>query len=254
MSDAVVLVLSREDAIELRRLFSKTCAEGYDTIETALNEVLDYTYASEKNATEWLRQKYGQLVLLRHGESPLDAARGLIGKDYFADVRGIVDDVLQAIKDGEIADHEQLHDYVWESLDGCSRVIYTAQAQAALLVSQNDGVGVDDGLIGPDDFRDGIPWSKLCFAAMQADVYEELGRRNIDMNEPVSDPDDVAEWWFGEHEPDSAQIAEIIATKGECARADLDARLDVPRALEPYLTALVRRAEADVSYTGNGDA
>lgn len=95
--------------------------------------------------------------------------------EYWSDVRGIVDDAKRAILDGELADREQLSDWLHETIDGCGRVIYTAQAMEGLVYSDNDGAYLENfGAEGA--VKDGaINWSALMFAALEADVQEMIG-------------------------------------------------------------------------------
>jgi hypothetical protein len=102
-------------------------------------------------------------------------AEGVLRAEYWDDVRGMAEDARQAVKDGDVNDTEELENWLNESIDGCGRVIYTAQAMDGLRWSNHDEACFDEGLCCEDDFRDGIPWSKLMFCALLADVRDTLG-------------------------------------------------------------------------------
>src|SRR6185295_17213 len=67
----------------------------------------------------------------------VDEALRVLNHDYWDDVRGIVDDLGQAIRDGEITDEESFREYLDEITDGHQRVIYTHQARLGLCFTNN---------------------------------------------------------------------------------------------------------------------
>lgn len=105
----------------------------------------------------------------------VEQAERVLRSKYWDDVRSMADDARQAVKDGEVDDAEGLENWLNESIDGCGRVIYTAQAMDGLRWSDNDSAYFDEGLYQEETFRDGIPWSTLMFCALLADVRENLG-------------------------------------------------------------------------------
>lgn len=116
-------------------------------------------------------------------------AEGILRAEYWDDVRGMAEDARQAVKDGDVNDTEELENWLNESIDGYGRVIYTARAMDGLRWSDNDEAYFDEGLYCEEDFRDGIPWSKLMFCALMADVRDTLG----DLDELFTAEDDDAE-------------------------------------------------------------
>jgi len=102
--------------------------------------------------------------------------------EYYADIKNLAKSIFDEYTAGDIADRDSLLEHIHETVDGCARVIYTASAQEALLVSRNDSAGIDS--LGADgfDWKDGIPWSALAFFAVEADVFEELDRMGLDVN------------------------------------------------------------------------
>lgn len=111
-------------------------------------------------------------------------------QSYWSDVRSAADDleswVKEQLKDdiSNEALREALIDHTHEYVDGHSRVIYTGLAKECVCISPNDGHAVSEGLVGPNDFRDGIPWSALAYCAFEQDIFEELDSRGHDVNRP----------------------------------------------------------------------
>jgi hypothetical protein len=106
----------------------------------------------------------------------LEKALSELHVSYRAHVKDLAKCILDSVKDGEIKDREDLDTRVRETVDGDVWVIYTRNAQVVLLCSEHDGEGVDEGLIDPSEFRDGVPWSKLAYCAMEVDLREAMSR------------------------------------------------------------------------------
>jgi hypothetical protein len=126
--------------------------------------------------------------------SPLvsfDDAMRAARQAYWAEVRSLAEDVINEARDnatsGDWTDEDDLRTYIHESIDGHAWVIYTARAQMVCLASDNDGAGMEEGLVDPASFKDGIPWSQLAYCAMERDLYEHLDALNFD-------PNDVESW------------------------------------------------------------
>lgn len=69
-------------------------------------------------------------------EITYDDAWRIIEKDYWDDVRGIVEDIESRIKSGDITE-DNLNDALHEECDGHQRVIYTHQARVGLCCTDN---------------------------------------------------------------------------------------------------------------------
>lgn len=136
---------------------------------------LDHLERIQKAATKAAGRKAAHVTLYSSTDAIEQEADRIKRAAYWADVRGIVDDAKRAICDLEITSREGLHDWLHETIDGCSRVIYTAQAMEGLHYSDNDGAYFDDfGAEGA--VEDGaIQWSRLMYAAMERDVIETIG-------------------------------------------------------------------------------
>ena len=81
---------------------------------------------------------------------------------------------------------EWFNERICELCDGHQWVIYTHYAKRIVCESSNaDAYGLNygtEGMIGEGD----IAWSKLAYAALETDIYEELDRRNFDVNDPTA--------------------------------------------------------------------
>jgi hypothetical protein len=133
-----------------------------------------------------------------------ELALRILRADYYQDVRNVAQDARDAIDSGEIASYDQLQEYVDQSVDGSGRVIYTAQAQECILLSDHadayfDECGDGDGLISEGS----INWSQLAFSAFRHDVHSQLAIDSDYFDDSEDDDcDDV------EPESDSDQIEE----------------------------------------------
>lgn len=121
-------------------------------------------------------------------EKHVREALDVIEADYRGDVDGICKDVIDEIKAKNIEDRGALIEYIEESIDGCSRVIYTQEAQAGLLASHNDSAAIDEGMVDPSRWKSGVDWSQLMYWALRQDVIEHLDRLGVDVD---------SEWPFG---------------------------------------------------------
>jgi hypothetical protein len=108
-----------------------------------------------------------------HMEEAVSLATELLRADYYADVSGMAHDALSAIKLGNVTNSDDLTQWIDESIDGCSRVIYTWQAKCGLLASDNEDAYDDE--MGE---ASGTPEMRM-YWAMRADVREELERLGI---------------------------------------------------------------------------
>lgn len=107
-------------------------------------------------------------------EEDVNAAVSIIQRDYYQDVKGIAEDILRAIKDGEITDVEQLEERLQQDVDGSARVIYTFQSKLGLLVTSNDEAYEEEFGEKPQDIA-----AQMAYA-MLVDVREELGEIEFD--------------------------------------------------------------------------
>lgn len=100
--------------------------------------------------------------------------------DYWRDVRGVVEDVRQAVASGELEDEDAADQYIWEAVDGHSRVIYTHEAKRGLAASDNEDAHEEETGEQTADV------SVRMFWAMRRDVMDELG----DLAELFEDTDE----------------------------------------------------------------
>jgi hypothetical protein len=118
-------------------------------------------------------------------EREVQDAVSVITRDYYGDVASVGDDLIQRIKDGEIASPDDFHDALHDAIDGTQRVIYTWQARLGVLVSENHDAYFEEGL-GPLDCSESVPWEQLMFAAMERDVVEYMDREGVDPSDDAS--------------------------------------------------------------------
>ena len=102
-------------------------------------------------------------------EEDVNAAVAIIQRDYYQDVQGIADDILAAVKSGEITDQEGLEERLQQDVDGSARVIYTFQSKLGLLVCKNDEAYEEEFGEKPADVAVQMAY------AMIVDVREALG-------------------------------------------------------------------------------
>lgn len=143
-------------------------------------------------------------------------AEGIAAREYRDTVKGFVSDLYRAVADGEVTDEDGAREYLEQSIDGCSDVIYTARAMEVCRQSRNDGAYFDD--FGTDGAvtDGGIEWSKLAYCALLADVLEEINLTELFRCDTCAgDVDD-------ESRVQSAAKAEVQPTCADCAGDDED--------------------------------
>lgn len=100
----------------------------------------------------------------------------------------LADAAIAACNEGSAADdsdetrRERMTEWLDETLDGHEHVIYTGQAQLVILASNNDDA-YEDVLDG----REPVSESQRAYFALQADVWEMLGRREDEWLSPDED-------------------------------------------------------------------
>jgi len=107
-------------------------------------------------------------VLAEPTETPsYDEAWRVVERDYWDDVRGVVEECKRAVKDGEVTSDDELSDYLRQSVDGTQRVIYTHQARVGMACTDNPDAWQECGDSLPDV-------SVQMYWAMMADVQDRL--------------------------------------------------------------------------------
>jgi RNase adaptor protein for sRNA GlmZ degradation len=107
-----------------------------------------------------------------------EKSKGELQRDYFAAVNGIVEDVREAIPAGDLPEDEwsdRVQEAIDEAVDSSEWVIYTWRNMEVLRISQHDDAYLELG-IDALDFKHGIPWNQLAYAAMLEDVTEAYHR------------------------------------------------------------------------------
>ncbi len=117
-------------------------------------------------------RKPGSIAALKSEEitdEDLDDAVRVIRAHYYQEVRRYADDLLEAVKDGEITDDEQLTERLDQEVDGSARVIYTFKSKLGLLASDNDEAYEDEMGEPTNDVA-----IQMAFA-MRQDIREAMG-------------------------------------------------------------------------------
>jgi hypothetical protein len=101
--------------------------------------------------------------------------------EYREAVKDVVDSVIQAVRDGEVTDRDEVSDRVFEECE--SACTYTSDCMLIVAQSNNDDAyfenAEDSSALTANNF-----WETLAFAALREDVNEELQRSDeIDVNE-----------------------------------------------------------------------
>ncbi len=102
-------------------------------------------------------------------DADVNAAVTIITRDYLQDVQGIADEILEAVKSGEITDQDALEERLQQEVDGSQRVIYTFQSKLGLLATRYDDAYEDEFGEKPKDVA-----VQMAYAMMQ-DVRDALG-------------------------------------------------------------------------------
>lgn len=120
---------------------------------------------------------YARMQRNDNGEAKRKFAHALLYDLYYRGwVKDEADNVVRAIRDGEVLDEEGLRQCLDEQTD--SRLIYTADQQLVLFVSES----VDEGASEMEDMGGGgdNPTAVLAVLTYRIDVSDALRRRGID--------------------------------------------------------------------------
>lgn len=101
---------------------------------------------------------------------------------YYTEIRRMAEDYKERVAAGEFEDREALIDDIRQTIDGHHDVIYTACAKDVVRYSDNDGACED--AYGSEGIVEGgqVQWSRLAYAAMEADFFEQLSAEGVDVN------------------------------------------------------------------------
>lgn len=115
-------------------------------------------------------------------EAQHDEAMRVLRAEYYQSVRNITEDLARAIKDGEITDQDSMETWIHQTIDGSYWVIYTHANFQVLMCSDNDDAHGENYGEPPVD-GDSINWAALAFAAMEADVRQQIDAEGITVPE-----------------------------------------------------------------------
>jgi hypothetical protein len=126
-----------------------------------------------------------------NGEVSFNDAMSALRAWYYSEVREWAEDFDKRLEEGEFDSVDNFNDCFHEETDGAGIIIYTAQARAALLASDNDDAYFEE-------FGDEMPmqggqphWEAVALVAFQRDIQETMS------NDPNDD-----EWYEEEDEDD----------------------------------------------------
>ena len=136
-------------------------------------------FEAELAATLDFRWGKGDCTMSVPTQRQIEDALSVLRADYWEDVKNAAAALKEAIDAGEVTSREQADDYLWETVDGSSRVTYTRGAILCLLFSSNDEEGPSE--FGGEQFiKDGaVDYSGLAFHAFMADVREQAEREGL---------------------------------------------------------------------------
>lgn len=121
----------------------------------------------------------------------IQGAHSVLHRNYYADVRGVGDELIRAIRAGELTSWDQVSDWLHETVDGHARVIYTLEAQECLRYSDHKDAYVES--FGSEDVVTGdgvINWSALAYSAFEADILEYVDFQGVDVHNPTANETD----------------------------------------------------------------
>lgn len=139
-------------------------ANGFEDLLTRLNMA----------GVEYLSNPYSAAHPEVRENQTVQAAHGILERNYRADVVSCADSIRDSIQNEEIEDFEALDQFIHETIDGASRVIYTEQARDACIYSDNEAAWQEVHDEVPVS-GDKVDWSIMAFYCFRADVLEELG-------------------------------------------------------------------------------
>jgi hypothetical protein len=101
-------------------------------------------------------------------------ADGIGQRAYYQTVKDVVSNLVDEIKSGQLETEDEAREWLHQTIDGHHDVIYTACAKDILRYSNNEDALAEES--GSEELvRDGqINWSGMAFAALMADVMEEI--------------------------------------------------------------------------------
>jgi hypothetical protein len=159
---------------------------NHKTIYLAVTVPADFMPSSFAQNIRELVQGYSDAIYVNSYEGTDAISREadrIKAAEYRETVRGVTEEIVQAVKDGGVTDRDDLETRLHEDIDGHHDVIYTYAAMEVIMQSSNSGAYVEqfgtDGVVEDGE----IQWSRLAYAALLADVNEELSQSDeIDLN------------------------------------------------------------------------
>jgi hypothetical protein len=136
-------------------------------------------------------------------------AERILRAEYQTDISDLASCITDAIKSGHIENRDELIEYIHETVDGCSLVIYDNQIFNVLKFSSNAEAWKEMGieLSGDNTFQ------QMAFCAVEQDVIEELRGEGIDVNDwekPEPEEDEEEETEEDEESDEDTAESEVL--------------------------------------------
>lgn len=139
-------------------------------------------------------------------EELLNRAQEVARHAYCQHVKECAEDLVDRIDRGDINDCEGFHTALHEDVDGDGWVIYTSKAKLVCMVSDHSEYGVESGTVDDSCFKNGIPWDKLAYCALEQDIIEWLllheDETGVDINQDDLRHEDTWDEWESDDQTD----------------------------------------------------
>jgi hypothetical protein len=121
-------------------------------------------------------------MLATENDAARRAADSVLSTDYWRDVRSAAEDFKRAVKDGEIRNGDDADRWLNETVDGHSRIIYTALAAESLSYTDNADAWED---VGGE-----MTTEQRAYFAFRRDIEEQLSSDGIAWEDPAAQADE----------------------------------------------------------------
>jgi hypothetical protein len=154
-----------------------------DRIEALLDADCDETRVALYNPRSTVAAI--RMVLAEPTEPPsYDEAWRVVERDYWDDVRGLVEECKRAVKDGEVSDDSELSDHLHEQVDGHQRVIYTHQARVGLCCTDNPEAYEDETGEKPPTVEAAMYYALMADVRRRLESFDDI-KAEIEAEDPT---------------------------------------------------------------------
>ena len=110
-----------------------------------------------------------------------EEAMRVLRADYYQSVRSVAHDLASEVKNGSITSQDEWETAINQAVDGTEWVIYTQKHFQVLFCSDNHNAYVENYGQAPVE-GDDINWAALAFAALEADVRQQIEAEGLEPN------------------------------------------------------------------------